>query len=758
MVGVDFGTLSGRAVVVRVARRRRAGAAPCTSTRTRVLDRDAARTAPSLPPDWALQVPGGLRRGAARGGAGGRRAGPASTPPTSSASAPTSPPARWCPTTADGTPLCELRRARRQPARLRQALEAPRRPAAGRPDQRARRRARRGLAPPLRRADLLGVGVRQGAAAPRGGPRGLRRDGALGRGRRLDRLAADRRLRPQRLHRRLQGHPPGRQLPLRGLPGRAQPRLRAASSPTRSSTASASSATRAGRLTAEAAALDRPARGHRRRGRQRRRARHRAGRPRRRARPDGRDHGHLDLPRHEQRPAASRSRACAASSTAASSPACGATRPGRAASATSSAGSSTHGVPPEYHAAAAERGLDLHEHLTDLAAEQAVGEHGLVALDWHSGNRSVLVDHELSGLVVGQTLATRPEDVYRALLEATAFGTRTIVEAFVDAGVPVDRARRRRRPAEEPAADADLRRRHAPAAVHHRLRAGPGARLGDPRRGRRRRLPRRARRRRGDGPLATGRVYQPIPANARRTTRCSPSTRSCTTTSAAAATTSCTGSRGDAPAAGRRGDGSPTDGSPAAAVATSDRHDGPADVAVRHRRVPAAEVAELHAELTRYELVVWTAGNVSARVPGADLLVIKPSGVSYDDARPRSPWSSPTWTARSSTASTARRRDTAAHAYVYRHMPEVGGVVHTHSTYATAWAARGEPIPCVAHHDRRRVRRRDPGRPVRPHRRRLDRPGHRRHPARQPLARRVLMPTTARSPSARTPGPRSRPP
>ena len=96
-----------------------------------------------------------------------------------------------------------------------------------------------------------------------------------------------------------------------------------------------------------------------------------------------------------------------------------------------------HGVPPEYHAAAAERGLDLHEHLTDLASRQAVGEHGLVALDWHSGNRSVLVDHELSGLVVGQTLATRPEDTYRALLEATAFGARVIVETFAEAGVPV---------------------------------------------------------------------------------------------------------------------------------------------------------------------------------------------------------------------------------------------------------------------------------------------------------------------------------
>jgi L-ribulose-5-phosphate 4-epimerase len=105
-------------------------------------------------------------------------------------------------------------------------------------------------------------------------------------------------------------------------------------------------------------------------------------------------------------------------------------------------------------------------------------------------------------------------------------------------------------------------------------------------------------------------------------------------------------------------------------------------------------VAELHGELTRYGLVMWTAGNVSARVPGEDLMVIKPSGVSYDEL----------------TAATmvvtdlhgelvegdmAPSSDTAAHGYVYRHLPEVGGVVHTHSPYATAWAARGEPIPCV---------------------------------------------------------------
>ncbi|MFC3898347.1 ribulokinase [Lentzea rhizosphaerae] len=94
-------------------------------------------------------------------------------------------------------------------------------------------------------------------------------------------------------------------------------------------------------------------------------------------------------------------------------------------------------VPPAYHEQADERGITVHELLTELAATQRVGEHGLVALDWHSGNRSVLVDHELSGVVVGQTLATKAEDIYRALLEATAFGTRVIIDTFTDAGVPV---------------------------------------------------------------------------------------------------------------------------------------------------------------------------------------------------------------------------------------------------------------------------------------------------------------------------------
>ena len=105
-------------------------------------------------------------------------------------------------------------------------------------------------------------------------------------------------------------------------------------------------------------------------------------------------------------------------------------------------------------------------------------------------------------------------------------------------------------------------------------------------------------------------------------------------------------------------------------------------------------VAALHSELTKYGLVAWTAGNVSGRIPGADLMVIKPSGVSYDEL-----------TAAAMIVcdldgqvvegDRAPSSDTAAHAHVYRAMPEVGGVVHTHSPYACAWAARSEPIPCV---------------------------------------------------------------
>jgi L-ribulose-5-phosphate 4-epimerase len=105
-------------------------------------------------------------------------------------------------------------------------------------------------------------------------------------------------------------------------------------------------------------------------------------------------------------------------------------------------------------------------------------------------------------------------------------------------------------------------------------------------------------------------------------------------------------------------------------------------------------VAALHAELTRNRLVTWTSGNVSERVPGEDLFVIKGSGVLYDELT----WEGITVCDLDGNAVDGVKRpssDTDAHAYVYRHMPDVNGQVHTHSPYATAWSARGEEIPCI---------------------------------------------------------------
>lgn len=110
--------------------------------------------------------------------------------------------------------------------------------------------------------------------------------------------------------------------------------------------------------------------------------------------------------------------------------------------------------------------------------------------------------------------------------------------------------------------------------------------------------------------------------------------------------------------------------------------------AVRHR------VAELHAELTRNGLVSWTMGNISERVPGADLLVIKPSGVSYEDLTPEA-MVVVDLEGNVVEGELSPSSDTDTHAFVYRSMARVGAVVHTHSPYATAWAARCEPIPCV---------------------------------------------------------------
>jgi L-ribulose-5-phosphate 4-epimerase len=106
------------------------------------------------------------------------------------------------------------------------------------------------------------------------------------------------------------------------------------------------------------------------------------------------------------------------------------------------------------------------------------------------------------------------------------------------------------------------------------------------------------------------------------------------------------------------------------------------------------EVCALHAELPRHGLVVWTSGNVSARVPGEDLMVIKASGVPYEDLTPEAIVVCDLDGALVE-GELSPSSDAATHAYVYRHRPDVGGVAHTHSPYATAWAARGEAIPCV---------------------------------------------------------------
>ncbi|WP_017612832.1 L-ribulose-5-phosphate 4-epimerase [Nocardiopsis salina] len=107
------------------------------------------------------------------------------------------------------------------------------------------------------------------------------------------------------------------------------------------------------------------------------------------------------------------------------------------------------------------------------------------------------------------------------------------------------------------------------------------------------------------------------------------------------------------------------------------------------------QVCDLHAQLTRWDLVAWTSGNISARVPGTDRMVIKASGVSYDDLAPEHMVECDLHGRAVHEGGCTPSSDTEAHAYVYRALPHVGGVVHTHSPYATAWAARGESIPCT---------------------------------------------------------------
>ena len=200
-------------------------------------------------------------------------------------------------------------------------------------------------------------------------------------------------------------------------------------------------------------------------------------------------------------------------------------------------------VPPEYHELAAVQRNERAPVLEDEAAALRPGESGLLALDWWNGNRSVLVDVDLTGLLVGATLATKAPEIYRALIEATAFGTRAIVEAFEAERRRGERDRGLRRPAgAKPAPDADLRRRDRPrvqgGGVEPDARAGLGhVRGGGGRSGTGRlRQHRRGRGRRWPGCSETS--YRPEPGTPRGLRRAvSRSTARCTTTSAAARTT-----------------------------------------------------------------------------------------------------------------------------------------------------------------------------------------------------------------------------
>jgi len=95
-------------------------------------------------------------------------------------------------------------------------------------------------------------------------------------------------------------------------------------------------------------------------------------------------------------------------------------------------------VPAEYFKSAEDAGMGIHQYLTDKASKLKVGESGLLALDWWNGNRSCLVDVDLTGMMLGMTLLTKPEEMYRALIEATAYGKNTIIKTFEESGVPID--------------------------------------------------------------------------------------------------------------------------------------------------------------------------------------------------------------------------------------------------------------------------------------------------------------------------------
>ena len=370
-----------------------------------------------------------------------------------------------------------------------------------------------------------------------------------------------------------------------------------------------------------------------------------------------------------------------------------------------------NGVPGEFAEEARRRGMPLQQLLDEKATAAPPGAHGLVALDWAGGNRSVLVDGRLSGAIVGLTLATTAPEIYRALLESTAFGTRMIIDTFGMSGVPVTElvvAGGLVKSAPLMQIYADVTRRplsvigseQGPAlgsAIHAAVAAGAYP----------------------DVPAAAaamGRierdVYRPDPASADVYDELyaeyvrlhdyfgrGRATRSCTGCGPSA--TGCWSGRG------REASAAPMSAWPSSTrCCAALRGDG------RARCTPS------------WCATAWSPGRRATCPPGrrTDLMVIKPSGVAYADLTP-CPWCVCDLDGTPVGGGLSPSSDTATHAYIYRHMP-AGRRRGAHPLrYATAWAARGEADPVRDHRHGRRVRRRDPGRAVRADRQRRDRPG-----------------------------------
>ena len=435
VIGVDFGTLTARAVVVRVEDGQEVGTA-VHAYRHGVIDQRLPASGEPLPPDWALQDPddyvesmtAAVRGALADSGVDAGEVIGIGTDFTA---------CTMVPTLADGTPLSHLAEYKDRPhAFVKLWKHHAAQPEADRINAVAAGRGEPWLA---RYGGLISSEWEYAKALEllRRRPRGVPDDGPVGRGRRLDRVAAVRRVRAQCLLGRLQGHPPGRPLPESGVPRRASTRRSSTSSTPSSTSRSAAWATAPARSPPTMAARLGLAEGI--------------------AVAVGNVDAHVTAPAARavgpgQLVAIMGTSTCHVVNGEQLREApgmCGVVDGGIVDGLWGyEAGQSgvgdlfgwfvDTGVPAAYHDEAARRGVSVHEHLSLLGAAQAVGQHGLLALDWHNGNRSVLVNHELSGLVVGLTVTTRPEDVYRALMEATAFGARTIVETLTASGVPVE--------------------------------------------------------------------------------------------------------------------------------------------------------------------------------------------------------------------------------------------------------------------------------------------------------------------------------